>query len=161
STFFQNEAANVAECEVVNFVQSRGIVQASRFSWLKAYRRANPISGDARTLVREHQISFVEIQYPTKALFCAEVAVSIDTGAHSVHFDGKCGKYSPRFACLHLPLRSRSELEKRAYDYEARRAPLRTHEGRSWQSLYFREALDRKETHAEWHANSYNRRGYL
>jgi glycosyltransferase involved in cell wall biosynthesis len=161
ANFFKTEGVNAAECDVVNYVQSRSVTRPSHFSWLKAYRRATPIPGDLRTLVRDHQHSFVEIQYPRKVLFRAEGPTTIETGAHNVQFDGKRGKHDRRFSCLHLPLRSRSELEKRAYDYEPRRAPFRPNEHYSWQSLYFREALDRNETDAEWRANSFDRSGYL
>jgi hypothetical protein len=111
-------------------------------------------------MVREREVAFVEIDYPKKVIFRAQGPISVDIGAHSVHFDGKVSAAGP-FACLHLPLRARSELEKRAFDYEKRRAPFRTHEEVSWQSLYFKEALDRNERNAEWCANSYDGRGYL
>ena len=161
ASIFDTEAVNVAECDVVNFVQSRSVTRPSAFSWLKAYRSATPVPGDLRRMVREHQHSFIEVKFPRKVLFRAEGMARISTGAHTVEFDGKRAKLESRIACLHLPLRARSELEKRAHDYEPRRAPFRVNEQLSWQSLYFRETVERNQIDAEWRANSYDRSGYM
>jgi glycosyl transferase family 2 len=159
--FFETEGVNVAECDVVNFVQSRSVTRPSPFSWLKIHRRTPVVLGEERALVRERKHSFIEVKFPRKLLFCAEGAITISTGAHHVEFEGSSRKYNARFQCFHLPLRSRTELEKRAYDYEPRRAPFRPSEQISWQSLHFRETLERNEAEAEWRANSYDRSSHI
>ena len=159
--YFEADAVNVLECDIVNFVQSRSVTEPSPFGWLKAYRRARVVSGHARTLVRERKHSFVESNFGHKVVFCAEGAITIATGAHSVKFGGNNKKYDARFPCLHLPLRSRFELEKRANDYEPRRAPFRPRAEASWQSLYFREKFEQNEIDAEWRANSYDQSGRM
>lgn len=159
--YLDRERVNVIECDVTNFVQSRSVVQPSRWGWLRARRRAPTVEGDARMLVRERRQSFVEVEFPRKVLFRAAGLAKVAVGAHDVEFAGSKKKYDSRFACLHLPLRAREELDKRAYDYEPRRAPFRANEGDSWQGLYFREALENGDGEKEWTANSFDRRGRL
>jgi glycosyltransferase involved in cell wall biosynthesis len=52
--------ASVLRCEVHNFVQARSIVEPSRWSWIRACRKASIIAGDPATLVQERKCSFVE-----------------------------------------------------------------------------------------------------
>jgi glycosyltransferase involved in cell wall biosynthesis len=152
---------NVLSCEVVNFVQSRAVAAPSRSSWLRAYRRALVAPGDARELVLGQRGSFVQIRFPRKVVFRARGRVELNTGAHRVSFDGADAAPCDAIACLHLPLRARAELIKRATEYEPRRAPLRPSASDSWQSRYWAQQVARGHTEREWRANSYDRHGNL
>lgn len=158
---FDREGVNVVQCNVINFVQSRSVVQPSRWSWLHARRRAPIVVGDERTLVRERRRSFVEVEFPRKVLFRAAGQTEVDVGAHDVRFSDKKKKSDSRFVCLHLPLRARVEIDKRAYEHEPRRAPFRLDQSDSWQSLYFSEAMEHGDSEKEWMANSFDTRGCL
>jgi glycosyltransferase involved in cell wall biosynthesis len=160
AAYFGRKAVNILECEVLNFVQSRRVTRPSRFSWMRASRRASAVAGLAPTLVRDHTISFVEVEYPRKVLFHTEGSVVHANGAHSIDFAGSHTELCNKFVCFHFPLRSRQELSKRAYDHEPRIAPFRK-EGASWQNVYFCEALDRNMLNAEWSANSFDHRGRI
>ncbi len=158
---FSRGTANILECEIINFVQNRRVKTPSPFSWMRAYRRAPLINGEAHSLVRSQAISFVEAEFPPKVLFQAEGSVELAKGAHSVAFAGSRKEFSAKFACFHLPIRSRQELFKRAYDYAPRIAPFRKDAGHSWQSAYFRERLDRDMLDVEWKANSFDGAGCI
>jgi glycosyltransferase involved in cell wall biosynthesis len=158
---FRRGAANIIACKVLNFVQSRQVTNPSRLSWMRAIRRAQAIAGDARTLVRDHTISFVEGEYPRKVLFQAEGQIALVRGAHSVNFADSRAELCNEFFCLHLPLRSRQELCKRAYDHELRIAASRKRDVEAWQTAYFREMLDRNMLNTEWAANSVDRLGRI
>jgi hypothetical protein len=153
--------AGALRCPVINFVQSRAAAVPSRWSWLRAYRRARVVPGDERALVLARRHSFVEVSFSPKVIFRAAGRVELGVGAHSVRFDGATSEARDGVACLHLPLRARVELIKRAYDYEPRRAPLRSDPGQSWQSFYWWQEVGRGRTEDEWRANSYDRQGNL
>jgi hypothetical protein len=152
---------NVLSCAVANFIQSRAVAAPSRWSWLRAHRRTPTAPGDGRVLVREQQCAFVQVQFPRKVVFRAAGRVELSVGAHQVGFEGAEETASDEIECLHLPLRSRVELIKRATDYEPRRAPLRASAGESWQSLYWGHEVARGHVEREWRANSYDRNGNL
>jgi glycosyl transferase family 2 len=158
---FRRTRANVLYCPMHNFVQSRSVATPTRFSWLRAYRRARRIEGSGMREAVERKVSFVEIAHPSKVLFHAHGEVAVNHGAHDVALADKVIAGSPELPVLHLPLRSRRELDKRVYDYEARFAPLRSYEEETWQGPYFRAALDRGEQELEWRANSYDRFGRM
>ena len=63
--------ANVLLCDVLNFIQSRSVVQPSRWSWLRAHRRAPIRVGAERKVVIERECSFVEIPFDSKVVFMA------------------------------------------------------------------------------------------
>ncbi len=66
-----------------------------------------------------------------------------------------------RVACLHLPLRAASELEKRVRDYKDRHAPFRADPEFGWRLNYWSEMLASGKIEREWAANSYAPDGTL
>jgi hypothetical protein len=152
--------ANVLTCDWVNFIQSRAVLEPSRWSWLRAHRRTTIVPGDPQELVVGHQCSFVQVDLPRKVVFRATGRVEIWKGAHAVNFDGAKKRSSGGVSCLHLPLRARCELIKRAAR-EPRVATARSSPSFSWQSAYWRREVEGGQTDREWHANSYDRDGCL
>ena len=66
-----------------------------------------------------------------------------------------------RVACLHLPLRAASELEKRVRDYKDRHAPFRPDPEFGWRLNYWSEMLASGKIEREWAANAYAPDGTL
>jgi glycosyltransferase involved in cell wall biosynthesis len=145
---------------VVNFVQSRSVTAPTRFSWLRAFRTVRT-TFPGKAPLYDRQCSFVEIEYPRKMIFCAEGKVSIGIGAHDVQMPDRKLAFCDQFCCLHLPLRSKAELAKRAFDHEPRRAPYRQDPDHSWHVRYIHEMMSSGEGEALWRANSYDGSGTL
>jgi hypothetical protein len=154
-------SANTLTCRVINFIQSRSVAKPTRFHLARALRIADTVFPYNSSSVTERRCAFVELAYPRKVLFRAEGEVAISKGAHDVSFAGKKAIESERFACLHLPLRSKQEIEVRALDYEPRRIAHRRSSEESWQSMHFADVIRRGEAEAEWSANSYGVSGML
>jgi glycosyltransferase involved in cell wall biosynthesis len=161
AAYFERGVVNILSCNVVNFIQSRMVTNPTRFSWLSARGRASVVAGHAASMVRDHAISFVEMEFPRKVLFQAEGPIALGRGAHSVEFPGSQAEICDGFSCLHLPIRSRQALSIRAYDYAPRIAPFRRGKEESWQSAYFHEMLNSNMITEEWRANSYDRSGSI
>jgi glycosyltransferase involved in cell wall biosynthesis len=156
-----NHNVNVLSCPVVNFVQRRSIDKPTCFSWSSAMRRVDyPEPYDAES-VRTRRCAFIELAYPRKVIWRADGEVVLAKGAHHVDFAGKREGACEAVAALHLPLRSKLELTKRAYDYAPRFLADRVGPDDSWQSEYFRNEVLRGEAEAQWRANSYSEAGTL
>jgi hypothetical protein len=111
--------------------------------------------------VYDRQCSFVEIEYPRKMIFCAEGEVAIGVGAHDVQMPDRALANCDQFFCLHLPLRSKAELAKRAFDHEPRRRPFRAQPDHSWHLRHIHEMMIGGESEAAWRANSYDGSGMI
>lgn len=159
--WMERKDVNVVRNPVVHFVQSRSVTAPTRFSALRAFRTAIRTFPAERSLVYDRQCSFVETVHPAKVIFCAADEVAIGIGSHDVQMPDPKLATGDQFCCLHLPLRSKAELTKRAFDYEPRRSPFRQHPSRSWQSLYFHEMMLRGEGEALWRANPYDGSGMI
>ena len=148
---------HILRVPVVNFTQSRAVDRSWPFSMLLANYRAPAIQGDARALVRGHHCAFVQAAFPSKAIAPAGADLQFAKGNHAALLSGAIEIAAPDIEILHLPLRSKRELVKRAVDYETRRAPMRMSQDDSWQSQYFRDCHERQELDCEWRANSHYR----
>lgn len=158
--------ANVLQVPVVNYVQSRAVLQPDARSWRHATRRVpHPISPltHISNVVGTKQISFVEKAFPSKVIICPPpgTEVSFVKGNHRVAFAGLKLAKVRTMCCLHLPLRAASELEKRVRDYKDRHKPFRLTPNGGWRLDYWAEMLANGEIGQEWAANSYDEHGML
>lgn len=151
---------NVVRCPVLNFIQRRSVESPSLFSWQHAIRRC-ATTDTLGTRVKSGEISFFECEFPSKVAFLADAAAELDHGQHGVSRPNHREAVSTSIAILHLPVRAKSELLKRVYDYESRIEKIRPHPDLGWQGLYWRDRVLGGETDSEWEALSYDRRGDL
>ena len=165
SRFMLRRGANAVTATVVNYVQSRAVLAPAPGSWKLATRRVErPVDpGDLRDAMTEARHSFVQLISKQKMLAAppSGAAVEIVKGAHDVAYDGQIAAYCRRTACLHLPLRAASELEKRVWDYKDRHLPFRRRADNGWRLDYWSEMLASGRIELEWAANSYGPDGSL
>jgi hypothetical protein len=163
--FMANQRANAVTGTVVNYVQARSVLTPTADSWRSANRRVErPMDpGDLHGSMKEERHSFVQLIFPPKMLAAppAGTSVRIRKGAHHVEYDGRTAMPWRRVACLHLPLRAASELEKRVRDYKERHAPFRPSPEFGWRLNYWSEMLASGRIEQEWAANSYAPDGTL
>ena len=157
---------NVICAPVVNYIQARGVRQATPGAWRQATRRVErAYSPDlhASLVMGTGKLSFVERAFPRKVLLAPPrgARVEIVKGNHRVDFDGAKIANRRNFSCLHLPLRAASELEKRVVDYRSRHKPFRLHPAAGWRLDYWAEMLQAGTIELEWAANSYDADGML
>jgi len=163
--FMAEQRVNAVTGTVVNYVQARSVLAPKPGSWRLANRRVErPMDpGDLRGSMKEERHSFVQLIFTPKMLAAPPTGaiVSIRKGAHYVDYDGRTVMPWRRVACLHLPLRAASELEKRVRDYKDRHAPFRPNPEFGWRLNYWSEMLASGKIEHEWAANSYASDGTL
>jgi len=142
----------------VNFVQGRTRAfptPTSLFapSWRVAERDAD------RETVTGLRRAFVEVCESKVALW-SDAPVGICRGQHGLTA-GPAAALGPDCEIFHLPLRHKSELTKRALNYEPRRALIREAAIQSWQSSFHRDMVLDGKTDLLWAANSADSRGRL
>lgn len=158
--------ANVICAPVVNYIQSRAVLQAAPGAWRHATRRVerayNP-DMHAANVIGNGRVAFLERAFPRKVLFAPPpgARVAVVKGNHRVDFEGASIANRRTFACLHLPLRAASELEKRVNDYRGRHKPFRLTPSAGWRLEYWAEMLASGNIGREWAANSYDSDGML
>jgi hypothetical protein len=152
---------NVVRCPVVNFVQRRSVHQATTWSWRHAVRRCDVVEAAPMTQVVGGQISFMEWPFPSKVAFLSHPAAEVHRGQHGVDIPDPVENVEHAIQILHLPMRAKSELIKRATDYEPRRATLRTGPGDAWQGQHWAERVRNGQADEEWQALSYSETGDL
>jgi hypothetical protein len=143
----------------VNFVQRRKRLLARPFNLFGMTFRA-PALADANQatitgFVRPF-VSFVE----KKVAFKTNSPVDLSLGQHLL-LSGPNKFCDKIFEIFHLPIRSRSEIEKRGLNYEPRRAKIRADPGESWQSAFHRAIVLADKVDAVWAANSADVSGSL
>lgn len=151
---------NVVRCEVMNFIQRRSVETPSRFSWRHAIRRCAIVDTPSGRVI-SGEISFMEWKFPSKVAFLGDPSVELHKGQHDVERANRSETWSDAMVVFHLPMRAKSELLKRAYDYEPRRKTLREAPGDAWQGLYWWRRAVEGHLDREWQALSYDRRGEL
>ena len=163
--FMARNQVNAVTGNVVNYVQARGVLEPTATSWRSANRRVEqPMDpGDLRGSLKEERHSFVQLIFIPKMLAAPPpgAQVSVRKGAHVVAYEGRTVLPWRRVACLHLPLRAASELEKRVRDYKDRHAPFRADPEFGWRLNYWSEMLASGKIEREWAANSYAPDGTL
>jgi Glycosyl transferase family 2 len=151
---------NVVRCQVLNFIQRRSVETPSLFSWRHAIRRCATVAATADRVING-EISFMEWEFPSKVVFLGHHTAELHKGQHGVDRADPCETWSDAMVVFHLPMRAKSELLKRVYDYEPRRQPLRAGPGDAWQGLYWWRRAVEGHLDSEWHALSYDERGEL
>lgn len=117
----ETRKARIIEGYWVNFVQSRKREYPCPMGLFSVRHRADPAPGvDMEDVVAFRQ-PFVAIDRVKKIAFWTEAPVEIVLGQHGLH-GGPTETDKCIFELFHLPLRYRSELTKRALNYEPRRA---------------------------------------
>ena len=163
--FMADQRVNAVTGTVVNYVQARSVLAPTPESWKLANRRvARPMDpGDLHGSMKEERHSFVQLIFTPKMLAAppAGTNLGIRKGAHQIEYDGRAVMPWRRVACLHLPLRAASELEKRVRDYKERHAPFRPNPEFGWRLNYWSDMLASGKIEQEWAANSYAPDGTL
>jgi hypothetical protein len=163
--FMADRRVNSVAGNVINYVQARSVLKPTADSWRSADRRVeNPMDpGDLRGSMSAARHSFVQLIFTPKVVTAPPpgVTVSILKGAHHIAYDGRVRAPWRRIACLHLPLRAASELEKRVRDYKDRHAPFFPDPQNGWRLNYWAEMLASGNIEREWAANSYAPDGTL
>jgi hypothetical protein len=163
--FMARNQVNAVTGNVVNYVQARAVLSPTPASWRLARRRVErPMDpGDLSGALKEERHSFVQLIFQPKMLVAPPpgVRVAVHKGAHAIDYEGRAVIPWRRIACLHLPLRAASELEKRVRDYKDRHAPFRPDPAFGWRLNYWSEMLASGNIGREWAANSYASDGTL
>lgn len=163
--FMAREQVNAAIGEVVNYIQARSVLVPTVDSWRLGNRRvARPVNpGILLSAMQDERHCYVELVSMAKMVAAPPkgATVEIIKGAHSIHYEGRKEMRWRRIACLHLPLRAASELEKRVRDYKDRHAPFRPKPEFGWRLNYWAEMLESGKIEREWAANSYAADGTL
>lgn len=163
--FMARNQVNAVTGTVVNYVQARSVLAPSPGSWRLVCRRVRqPMDpGDLPGSMKEERHSFVQLIFQPKMLAAPPegAPVAIVKGAHVIRYEGRTTMPWRRVACLHLPLRAASELEKRVRDYKDRHAPFRPDPEFGWRLNYWSEMLAGGKIEREWAANAYAPDGTL
>ena len=140
----------------VNFVQRRSATYPAPFGLYGAVHRFVPdLDGDYEEIVaRTKPWLSVKLE---KIAFASQQPVSMVLGQHAL-VDGPAER-AERYEIFHLPLRSRTEIEKRGLNYEPRRMAARHDPGESWQSAFHRDVVLAGDVDATWAANSADKAG--
>lgn len=157
---------NILCAPVVNYIQSRAVLQAGPESWRYATRRvARAIKPGTHIsqAIGARRLAFAEMAFPRKVLVSppAGAAMNFIKGNHRVEFAGARVAQLRSIACLHLPLRAASELTRRVTDYKDRHKPFRQDANGGWRLDYWAEMLASGRIEQEWAANSYDADGML
>ena len=143
----------------VNFVQLRKRFLPRPFDLFGMTFRAPALADANRPNVTGFLRPFVSY-VEKKVAFKTNSAVELSLGQHG--FLSGPDKFCQRiFEIFHLPIRSRSEIEKRGLNYEPRWAKIRTDPRQNWQSAFHREIVLAGKADAVWAANSADRNGRL
>jgi hypothetical protein len=149
--------AGALRAQVVNFVQRREQRAREPAGLLTMTMRVpRPLSQDERTraLLDRHRLSFLELSYPPKHAVRATRSLAIGPGNHWVRGVGAAVAPSEALVCLHAPLRSVSDLERKAEQgqrVEARgHAPDESWHVRRWRRMWCNGTLEE-----DWPAHSY------
>ncbi len=151
---------NVLRCPVVNFIQRRSVHRATTWSWRHAVRRCDVVAAPIADVI-SGQLSFMEWPFPSKVAFRSHPAAEVHRGQHGVDIPDRSENAEHAIEIFHVPMRAKSELIKRASDYEPRRATLRTGPGDAWQGQHWAERVRNGQADDEWHALSYGDSGSL
>lgn len=166
--FWNLEPRDVAELSVidketvirarwVNFLQARGKHFPVPFGMMSMLHRAPP-GQDVREAVIGYREPFVSLVEPKVALWSRH-PIRLVRGQHDVA-EGGGVEHPVSYEILHAPLRYKSELTKRAINYEPRLDPARP-EIESWQATFHRQALAAGRLDEVWAANSTDRDGAI
>lgn len=155
-----NTRYNIVRCPVVNFIQRRSVDRATTWSWRHAVRRCDVVNAPESD-VTSGAISFMEWPFPSKVAFRCHPTADVHRGQHGVDIPDPVENAAHAIEIFHVPMRAKSELIKRASDYEPRRATLRIGPGDAWQGQHWAERVRIGQADDEWQALSYSKSGTL
>jgi hypothetical protein len=148
----------------INFAQARENTYPRTAGMLDVRHRAELDDAATEEAVGAFRASFLQYGPIPKAMVRAHAPVAFSRGQHDVHLVGEPGLLPREPAgvdVLHVPLRWKSELTKRAFNSEPRRARQRAHAGDSWQSLFHLRVVEEQRDDEVWAANSADASGHL
>lgn len=135
----------------INFVQRRSATYPAPLSIYGAVHRFAPsLTATYEEVVRKTK-PWLAVSLE-KIAFASRSPVTVLLGQHAL-VDGPPCSRAP-YEIFHLPLRSRTEIEKRGLNYEPRRVAVRHDPDESWQSAFHRELVISDDVDAAWAANS-------
>ncbi|WP_169717415.1 glycosyltransferase family 2 protein [Brucella thiophenivorans] len=144
-----NNKATVLNLEIRNFVQKRTSMTKRMLNIATMIYTAvpSPSAENAMSLVCDGKIGFVEATYPPKYIWRADRQLKIWKGNHggNISFTNK----SPKIELYHVPLRSKSAIEKRIQRIE------RLEKGPPDSSWHIKR-LATVDIDEEWRRNSYS-----
>ncbi len=148
--------AGALVCQVDNFVQSAAVLHDHPTSLVTMIYRAQA-SGrheDAKRLVEEQKIGFVEITYPPKLILRPTPSLTIALGNHSA--TGYAGEERPAtdVVVLHAPIRARDRFINRA-ELGRRHNVMYADSDIGWHVRRLAD-MNAEGLEAEWTANSYD-----
>jgi mannose-6-phosphate isomerase-like protein (cupin superfamily) len=141
-----------------NFVQDRKAADNSA-SLLEIKYRAPSFSDANEAAITNFRLPFV-CYWEKKIAIKTRFAVAFYRGQHRLKHP-LATTLDKEFEIFHIPLRTRSEIDKRGRDYEPRRAALRKSALDSWQSAFHREVILTGRLDEVWAANSASTDGHL
>lgn len=163
--FMARQQVSAVVGAVVNYIQARSVSIPTAGSWRLANRRVERPVNPGRLLaaMQDERHSYLELIQMPKMVAAPPRGTTVDIvkGAHSIRYEGRTETRWRRIACLHLPLRAASELEKRVRDYKDRHAPFRGRPESGWRLNHWSEMLESGRIEREWAANSYAADGTL
>ena len=153
----EHSAAGALRVEVVNFVQSREVIQTIPNGLsLMTRRPTKPIgpSDQWEELVEAERIAYVEHAYPAKWICRPSAAVRYGWGSHAV--SGVCGPEAStdEIRCFHAPLRSYAVLKAKV-DADRPVNEVQAYVATVWQLRRWRRLTWEGRLDQEWEANSY------
>ena len=157
---FSADPETVFTGQWINFVQSRECWVPQTFGLMRMAYRAPALfvdSGEAMASVVGGSCSFVCISVRKIGIKTTD-KVSLLRGQHALA-EGPAAHTNSDYEIFHLPFRYRSEISKRALNYETRN--MRASSNESWQGLFHRRKVLEGQTDALWAANSADKRGFL
>jgi glycosyltransferase involved in cell wall biosynthesis len=144
---------------LTNFIQSRRVTHPGPLSLFPVrYRVSDEMTATIDEVVG-YQKPWVVFPDRPKIGFWARNHVAIVLGQHDLESEST-RRDEQSFEIFHLPFRNRSELTKRALNYEPRRARERIGTS-SWQSKFHRDVVLADRSDEVWAANSADSCGRL
>jgi hypothetical protein len=156
----ETKKPRVIEGHWVNFAQLRRREYPQPLGLFSVRYRAEPGHGVGMDDVVALRQPFIALDRVKKVAFWTDEPIELALGNHGL-LSGPSETHEPSFELFHLPLRYRSELTKRALNYEPRRAPSRQGPSMSWQSHFHRRIVLDGKSDLVWRANSVDRHGRL
>jgi predicted O-methyltransferase YrrM len=155
--------AGILMASMVNYVQRRGQTTSSAAALLTMTRRPPQPRGPIARIeeqVTSRQIGFVEIEYPPKCIARASAATKIGQGNHWVEFAPGEQVRTDEIVCLHAPIRSRAQLDRKA-DIQRDPRELAHYKRLAWHLRWWEKLESEGRLDEEWAANSYAEDGTL
>lgn len=148
-------SVGVLSLPVINFVAPRSS-RSRRVGAIELMRHRSPGSWARREDVLSGLAAFVELRYPPKNIMRPAPGLRIEAGNHRTLGHDRDQRAGEWLACLHAPLRSLEQLERRAQLADRHRALHLENgsEASSWQFTYWQDLAQRGGLEAEWARNS-------